>query len=511
MSEVIIVQDDPAEIIIQQDAPNEVTIASIGVQGPTGAAGTPGATGPQGPPGNDAPSDHTLLSNIGVNTHATIDLHISSTANPHNVTKTQVGLSDVDNTSDAAKPVSTAQQTALNLKANIASPTFTGTVSGITKAMVGLGNVDNTSDLLKPISNDTQAALDLKQDASSAVTLTGVQTLTNKTLTSPVINSPTGIVKADVGLSNVDNTSDVNKPISTATQTALNLKEDSANKAQPNGYASLNGAGQVPTAQIPTTLFNYLGAWNALTNTPTLIDGTGTIKDQYIVNVAGTQDLGSGPQSFSLGDYVIYNGAEWERIPNTDAVSSVAGKLGVVVLDKSDVGLSNVDNTSDANKPISTATQTALNTKVDENAAIVGATKTKITYDSKGLVTAGVDATTADIADSTDKRYVTDANLLVIGNTSGVNTGDQNFETAEVDFGAVSDYAITTVPALWITPTSTLSLAITPNLIDHDIEDALLERIVCTYGNIVDGVSFDVHCHAPNETHGRYNIKIMGV
>ena len=91
---------------------------------------------------------------------------------------------------------------------------------------------------------------------------------------------------------------------------------------------------------------------------------------------------------------------------------------------KSQVGLGNVDNTSDANKPISTATQTALDGKVDENAAITGATKTKITYDAKGLVTAGADATTADVSDSTNKRYVTDAQLTVIGNTSGTNTGD---------------------------------------------------------------------------------------
>jgi len=69
--------------------------------------------------------------------------------------------------------------------------------------------------------------------------------------------------------------------------------------------------------------------------------------------------------------------------------------------------------------------QNALNAKVTGNTAITGATKTKVTYDSKGLVTAGADATTADIADSTNKRYVTDANLTVIGNTSGTNTGDQ--------------------------------------------------------------------------------------
>lgn len=93
---------------------------------------------------------------------------------------------------------------------------------------------------------------------------------------------------------------------------------------------------------------------------------------------------------------------------------------------RSNLGLGNVNNTSDANKPVSTATQTALDLKVDENAAITGATKTKVTYDAKGLVTAGADATTADINDSANKRYVTDANLVVIGNTSGTNTGDQN-------------------------------------------------------------------------------------
>ena len=73
--------------------------------------------------------------------------------------------------------------------------------------------------------------------------------------------------------------------------------------------------------------------------------------------------------------------------------------------------------------------QTALDGKVDENSTITGATKTKITYDAKGLVTSGADATTADISDSTNKRYVTDAQLTVIGNTSGTNTGDQTSVT----------------------------------------------------------------------------------
>jgi hypothetical protein len=61
---------------------------------------------------------------------------------------------------------------ALALKANIASPTFTGTVSGITATMVGLGNVNNTSDASKPISTAQQTALDLKSNLASP-TFTG--------------------------------------------------------------------------------------------------------------------------------------------------------------------------------------------------------------------------------------------------------------------------------------------------------------------------------------------------
>ncbi|MFJ4626166.1 hypothetical protein [Streptomyces sp. NPDC088847] len=88
------------------------------------------------------------------------------------ITKSMVGLGNVDNTADTGKPVSTAQQTALDLKANLASPTFTGTVSGITKSMVGLGNVDNTADTGKPVSTAQQTALDLKANLASP-TFTG--------------------------------------------------------------------------------------------------------------------------------------------------------------------------------------------------------------------------------------------------------------------------------------------------------------------------------------------------
>ena len=110
-------------------------------------------------------------------------------------------------------------------------------------------------------------------------------------------------------------------------------------------------------------------------------------------------------------------------LPIVDTSATTTKKITLTQV-KTSLALNNVDNTSDANKPVSTAQQTALDAKVTGNTAITGATKTKVTYDSKGLVTAGADATTADIADSTNKRYVTDAQLVVVGNTSGTNTGD---------------------------------------------------------------------------------------
>ena len=87
--------------------------------------------------------------------------------------------------------------------------------------------------------------------------------------------------------------------------------------------------------------------------------------------------------------------------------------------------------------------QAALDGKVDENVAITAATKTKITYDAKGLVTAGADATTADVADSLNKRYVTDAQQTIIGNTAGTNTGDQTSIVGITGTKAQFDVAVT--------------------------------------------------------------------
>jgi hypothetical protein len=119
------------------------------------------------------------------------------------------------NTSDTAamlKPYFTS----INLKANIESPTFTGTVSGITKAMVGLGNVDNTSDLNKPVSTATQAALDLKANTADVTTALALKANTADVTTALDLKANTADVTTALALK--ANTADVT--------TALDLKVD---------------------------------------------------------------------------------------------------------------------------------------------------------------------------------------------------------------------------------------------------------------------------------------------
>ena len=119
--------------------------------------------------------------------------------------------------------------------------------------------------------------------------------------------------------------------------------------------ANLDINNKIPLSEIPDSILGqlkYMGVWNFGSGLP-----TGAQKGNYwITSVSGN--------GYEVGDWAVYNGTSFDKVDNTDAVSSVAGRTGNVVLNKNDVGLNNVDNTSDLNKPISTATQTALDTTV---------------------------------------------------------------------------------------------------------------------------------------------------
>ena len=109
--------------------------------------------------------------------------------------------------------------------------------------------------------------------------------------------------------------------------------------AAANGAATLDSGGTVPMSQIPASLIgavNYQGTWNASTNTPTLASGVGTKGYYYVVSVAGSTNL-DGITDWILGDWAIYSGTAWQKIDNTDAVTSVNGYTGTVVLTQSDI------------------------------------------------------------------------------------------------------------------------------------------------------------------------------
>jgi hypothetical protein len=106
------------------------------------------------------------------------------------------------------------------------------------------------------------------------------------------------------------------------------------------GVATLDAGGKVPVSELPAAVLgalSYQGTWDASTNNPTLTSSVGTKGYYYVVSVAGNTNL-NGITSWVVGDWAVYNGTVWQKVDNTDAVTSVNGQVGTVVLTASDVG-----------------------------------------------------------------------------------------------------------------------------------------------------------------------------
>jgi hypothetical protein len=204
----------------------------------------------------------TLLEVVqnGENKKATLNAIQTLTTESVTAQRTALSIHNVDNTSDANKPVSTAQQTALDGKAatshthpaaQISDSTaagralLTATDAAAQRTALSINNVDNTSDANKPVSTAQQTALNGKANTSHAhaiADVTGLQTAldgkaaTSHTQAASTISDSTTAGRAlltapdaaaqrtALSINNVDNTSDANKPVSTAQQTALDGK-----------------------------------------------------------------------------------------------------------------------------------------------------------------------------------------------------------------------------------------------------------------------------------------------
>lgn len=107
-----------------------------------------------------------------------------------------------------------------------------------------------------------------------------------------------------------------------------------------NGIATLDSNGQIPTSQLPAAVvgaMNYQGTWDASTNSPALVSGTGTKGYYYKVSVAGTTNI-DGTNDWRVGDMIVFNGTTWDRIDGgKNEVISVFGRTGAVVLTSTDI------------------------------------------------------------------------------------------------------------------------------------------------------------------------------
>ena len=212
-------------------------------------------------------------------------------------------------------------------------------------------------------------------DGTNITTAAQVKAASNHVAAS---NNPHGVTKSQVGLGSADNTADADKPVSSAQQTALNLKVNIADIVDNVTSSDVDkplSANQgkilkdlitgISTALIPQ------GTWNASTNTPDISGATQT-GFYWIVNVAGATDLG-GITDWEVNDWVVKTATGWAKVDNSDKVLSVNGQTGVISL------------------------------------------------------------TTANIAEVANKKYVTDAEKTKLANTSGINTGDKDLEVVSVD------------------------------------------------------------------------------
>lgn len=223
-----------------------------------------------------------------------------------------------------------------------------------------------------------------------------------------------------------------------------------------NGVATLDSGGKVPVSQIPQMGdLNYQGTWNATTNTPTLTSSAGTKGFYYVVSVAGTTNL-NGIADWQVGDWAVFNGSVWQKIDNTDLVTSVNGYTGTVVLNATDVGAAPA--TSGTSILYGNGSGGTSNVTVGSGLTFAGGT---LSASSGGDVVGPASSTDNAIArfDSTTGKLLQNSVVTIddSGNISGANS-ISTIDYAQLDTAAAASIALGKLR--WNTDTATAAFGI---------------------------------------------------
>lgn len=137
-----------------------------------------------------------------------------------------------------------------------------------------------------------------------------------------------------LGSMSTQNSNNVNITGGSISGTTVSGYIPTTEKGTANGVATLDAGGKVPISELPAAVLgalSYQGTWDASTNTPTLTSSVGTKGYYYVVSVAGNTNL-DGITDWLVGDWAVYNGTVWQKVDNTETVTSVNGQTGAVVL-----------------------------------------------------------------------------------------------------------------------------------------------------------------------------------
>jgi uncharacterized protein (TIGR02145 family) len=326
------------------------------------------------------------------------------------------------------------------------------------KTALTLNNVNNTTDLAKPISTLTQTALDLKLNASDTNKYTKQTYSDSALLTKLKISDTAAMLSSRIARDTLNLSNRINLKVNTVDVTeGLALKENRSNKS-----TAVDLGGTSPSDILYPTqkaVKDYVAANNS--GGGVADGGIITIKladlavtDAKINTVSGSKVIGNitgnAATATIAGNITATTNTTLTSLSNLNTVGTITSGVWsgtTIALNKGGTGATTAEDARTnlglvigtdilAQRTFGTAVNNNTADFVAANASVIGATKTKLTFDAKGLVTAGADATTADIAPSTDRNYVTDAQKAgVLSNTLGTNTGDETTSTIKTKLG----------------------------------------------------------------------------